>query len=176
VASVHSTGANAGKWGFAVISLIGLQPAIASPPKSPKCLSGCEGGRRLDTMSFLERALRARDARQPSPGWNIGQPGILHPAARTGVVGAQLRLVRAQVGHGPRGENDAEMIHRPEKLEAEWRRPIAGLSDAAVRQRGGFSRISALCAANEAEGRGLGGTCQRGGCHPAPGPWLIATA
>jgi len=25
------------------------------------------------------------------------------------------------------------------------------------------------------EGRGLGGTCQRGGCHPAPGPWLIAT-
>ena len=55
--------------------------------------------------------------------------------AAAGGDGAQLRLVWAQVGHGPRGENDAGDDPSAGKLEAEWETADRlGYSDAVVRQ------------------------------------------
>jgi len=76
------TGANAGKWGFAVdlAHRIG-NPAIASAAQVAEMLvRACEGRPAPGHDVLLERALRARDARQAfSRLEHLANPGILRP-------------------------------------------------------------------------------------------------
>ena len=134
-----ATTANAGEWGFAVdlAQRIG-NPAMALAAQIAEMLvRTCEGRPAPAHDVLLERALRARDTRRAFCR--------LDDLANAGdLATALLALEGMERGFAGTGRKSAaalaarmtrEMIHRPEKLEAEWETAERlGYSDAVVRQ------------------------------------------
>jgi DNA-binding FadR family transcriptional regulator len=133
------TAANAGEWGFAVdlAQSIG-NPAMALAAQIAEMLvRACEGRPAPGHDVLLERAVRARDIRQAmsrledlANPMDRATPLLLLDAMKRSFDWSGRKSAMALAARMTR-----EMIHRPEKLEAEWETADRlGYSDAVVRQ------------------------------------------
>ena len=134
-----ATAANAGEWGFAVdlAQRIG-NPAMALAAQIAEILvRTCEGRPAPGHDVLLERALKARDTRQAilrledlANPIDLAAPLHALDAMERGFARSGCKLAMALAARMTR-----EMIHRPEKVEAEWETADRlGYSDAVVRQ------------------------------------------
>jgi DNA-binding FadR family transcriptional regulator len=175
------TGANAGKWGFAVdlAHRIG-NPAMASAAQVAEMLvRACEGRPAPGHDVLLERALRARDARQAfsrlehlaNPG-NLAAPLLALESLERSFAWSGRKSATALAARMTR-----EMIHRPEKLEAEWETADRlGYSDAVVRQaRRILQDFGAVRCQRGRKGAVWGAPASAAGVIRLLAPWLIAT-
>jgi DNA-binding FadR family transcriptional regulator len=134
-----ATPAIGGEWGFAVdlAQRIG-NPAMALVAQIAEMLARtCDGSPAPGYDVLLERALRIRDTRQAISRLEVlaAPPGIAAPCLTLDAVergfartGCKLAMVLA-------ARMAREMIHRPDKVEAEWETADRlGYSDSVVRQ------------------------------------------
>lgn len=137
--SFGAPAANAGEWGFAVDLAQGIgNPAMALAAQIAEMLvRNCEGRPAPGHDVLLERALRARDARRAfsrledlANPMDLAAPSLALEAMERSFARSGRKSAVALAARMTR-----EMIHRPEKLEAEWETAERlGYSDAVVRQ------------------------------------------
>jgi DNA-binding FadR family transcriptional regulator len=135
----QATAVNAGEWGFAVdlARRIG-NPAMALAAQIAEMLvRACEGRPAPSHDALLDRALTARDSRRAlrrlddlANPMDLAAPLLALEAMESSFAWSGRRSAMALASRIIR-----EMIHRPDKLEAEWQTAERlGYSDAVVRQ------------------------------------------
>jgi DNA-binding FadR family transcriptional regulator len=138
-AGAEATAANTGDWGFAVDLAQRLgNPAMALAAQIAEMLvRACDGSPAPAHDVVLEHALRARDMRRAfsrledlASSMDLAAPLLALEAMESSFAWSGRKSAMALAARMTR-----EMIHRPEKLEAEWETAERlGYSDSVVRQ------------------------------------------